>query len=179
MPSQIAQWKNLMLAQELHQLVQRYGSPVLIAYVASLTAASETPQEDDRPELLRQLFRKDDTIKFLQQEAASRQTEIELLKIQSSALTAAEGPQSVLAEVIRWAESKCPCEDGLPNPCTLCGATAEEWCRAADQTFPSDLLTRMRAASAPPVVTEGPPSRAEERLAPGSKVQGSGIKERP
>lgn len=48
--------------------------------------------------------------------------------------------------VIAWAEHLCPCKEGRPDPCTLCGATADEWCRAADTTFPKSLLIQMRAA---------------------------------
>lgn len=51
---------------------------------------------------------------------------------------------------IRWGDSKCPCVNEEPNPCTLCGGSVEnlEACKAADRTLPPDLLRDARTALA-------------------------------
>jgi len=57
------------------------------------------------------------------------------------------GCVDVLRDVIRWAESRCPCHEETPDPCTLCDATvASGTCKAVDATFPRKLLGDMRAA---------------------------------
>ena len=53
----------------------------------------------------------------------------------------------VLRKVIHWAESRCPCKEETPDPCTLCGATvAEGTCKAVESIFPRDLLRDLRDA---------------------------------
>lgn len=49
-----------------------------------------------------------------------------------------------------WAQTRCPCENEEPNPCTLCGASIEnlEGCKAVDRTIPPDILGEARAALA-------------------------------
>lgn len=56
----------------------------------------------------------------------------------------------LLADVLHWAESRCPCENDEPNPCPLCGASVEnlEPCKSAERTLPPGLLPRLRRASA-------------------------------
>lgn len=56
-----------------------------------------------------------------------------------------------LEGVNRWARARCPCEDGKPDPCTLCGARikdsdASDFCKAVDSTFPPSLLSDIRKA---------------------------------
>jgi hypothetical protein len=56
--------------------------------------------------------------------------------------------RKVLRNVLFWAESRCPCENEQPNPCTLCGASVEnlEPCKSAERTLPLSLLRDMREA---------------------------------
>jgi hypothetical protein len=59
-----------------------------------------------------------------------------------------ETASDVLRDVLAWAESECPCEDGKPDPCSLCGARADhDHCMAADALFPGVLLARIRKVS--------------------------------
>lgn len=57
---------------------------------------------------------------------------------------------SILADVLHWAESRCPCHHEEPNPCPLCGASVEnlEPCKSAENTLPRDLLEKLRRAAA-------------------------------
>ena len=69
----------------------------------------------------------------------------EFIETQSSLLAPQEKISGLIADVLAWAESRCPCVDGKPDPCTLCGARAEhDHCMAADATFPGVLLARIR-----------------------------------
>ena len=56
----------------------------------------------------------------------------------------------VLGLVLKWAEGRCPCENELPNPCPLCGASVEnlEACKSAENTLPTSLLRKIRMALA-------------------------------
>lgn len=58
-----------------------------------------------------------------------------------------EALTAALHSVKRYAASKCPCENELPNPCPLCGASVEnlDVCKAVDRTFPPNLLREIEA----------------------------------
>lgn len=53
---------------------------------------------------------------------------------------------NLIGDILKWAESRCPCENDEPNPCSLCGASVEnlEACKSAENTLPRDLLVRLR-----------------------------------
>jgi len=55
--------------------------------------------------------------------------------------------ERVLRKVEWWSQQRCPCNNDQPNPCPLCGASVEnlEPCKAAENTFPRDLLAEIRA----------------------------------
>lgn len=66
------------------------------------------------------------------------------------ALREAREADNLLADVLRWAEARCPCHNETPNPCPLCGASVEnlEPCKSAENTLPRDLLDRLRRRKA-------------------------------
>ena len=72
----------------------------------------------------------------------------------------------LLADVLAWAESRCPCADGEPDPCSLCGARSEhDYCMAADATFPGALLARIRREVGSGTVAVGEASGSTGRSA--------------
>lgn len=76
--------------------------------------------------------------------------------------------ERVLRDVLRWAESRCPCHEEQPNPCPLCGASVEnlEPCKSAENTLPRRLLGDIRAGVAeghPAMTTPTEPATATEQ----------------
>lgn len=76
----------------------------------------------------------------------------EIMKHWQSRALAAESSLSeavkALEAVMRWASSRCPCANELPNPCTLCGVTVEsgEACKAIQGTLPKILSEQIASA---------------------------------
>lgn len=62
----------------------------------------------------------------------------------------AENKQAVevMKMLLNWAGKRCPCENETPDPCPLCGAGVANLqpCMAAENTIPSDILRKARAA---------------------------------
>lgn len=54
-----------------------------------------------------------------------------------------------LMDVLKWAQSCCPCENEMPKICPLCGADVDrpgDACKAVGAVFPVGLLAKIRAA---------------------------------
>jgi hypothetical protein len=103
------------------------------------------------PRLIRDLDR---ALALLSAERAARK-EADRIGARKAEQYAAERDQNkrlveALETTLRWAESRCPCENEEPNPCPLCGASIEnlEGCKSAENTLPRWLLEELRTVAA-------------------------------
>jgi len=82
-------------------------------------------------------------------------------------MTAEIDPVKVLLlDVLRWAESRCPCENETPDPCPLCGASVAnlEPCKSAERTLPPDLLRRLHLMKSARAMQAAMPAPAGVRV---------------
>ena len=55
--------------------------------------------------------------------------------------------RGLLADILHWAETRCPCENEEPKICPLCDANVDDpngICLSAERTIPPRLLSRLR-----------------------------------